>query len=77
VQVDDEDELWPENESAVRLFRAMLSQWRVGFAGPTGLDYAAVPVVACALRLRGRALQSAFAGMQVMEAEALRLWRNR
>lgn len=65
-------ELWPENVDAVRLFELMMSQWRVGPAGPTGLDYAAVPAVARLLRLRGGALREAFGGLRVMEGEALR-----
>jgi hypothetical protein len=32
-------EVWPENWQAFDLFRALSTQWRVGMAGPTGLDY--------------------------------------
>lgn len=46
--------VWPENWPALRLFLAVSTQWRwAGLAGvPTGLDYAALPVAARALRLR-------------------------
>ena len=64
-------ELWPCNEMPIALFSAMLTQWRMGYAGPVGLDYGAVPLVARMLRLRGRRLTEAFAGLRVCEAEAL------
>lgn len=46
-------EVMPENWGAMRIFLAMDTQWRrAGMAGvATGLDYAALPVVAAALAL--------------------------
>ncbi|EHK64776.1 DUF1799 domain-containing protein [Achromobacter arsenitoxydans] len=35
----DPVEIWPENLAAFELFVALRSQWRVGMAGATGLDY--------------------------------------
>lgn len=70
-QEPDEFTLWPETADAFRLFETMLSQWRTGAGGPTGLDYAALPVAAKLLRMSGRKMREAFAGMRVMEAEAL------
>lgn len=32
-------EIWPDNLAAVNLFISMGTQWRVGAAGATGLDY--------------------------------------
>lgn len=32
-------DIWPENEQAFDLFTALRTQWRIGFGGPTGLDY--------------------------------------
>ena len=32
-------EIWPENEPAYFLFQALRRQWRIGMAGPTGLDH--------------------------------------
>lgn len=55
------------------LFVELQTQWRIGPAGPTGLDYAAIPF---ALRLRGvpRAQHAAvFDDLRVMELETLRL----
>lgn len=73
----EEHELWPENASATRLFEALMSQWRVGPAGPTGLDYAAIPATARLVGLAGRQLRNAFNGLRVMEAEALRWFGER
>ncbi|WP_229505000.1 DUF1799 domain-containing protein [Massilia mucilaginosa] len=30
---------WPDNLMAFSLFQFMRTQWRIGMAGPTGLDY--------------------------------------
>lgn len=65
-------ELWPDMLDALRLFEAMMSQWRMsGMGGPTGLDYAAIPATARLLGIKGGALRRAFDGLRVMEAEAL------
>ncbi len=64
-------ELWPENQPAVDLFIVLSTQWRMGPAGAVGLDYGPVPLALSQLRLRGRQARDAFAGLQVMEAEAL------
>lgn len=33
-------ELWPENKAAFDLFFSLRTQWRHGFNGATGMDYA-------------------------------------
>lgn len=63
--------VWPDNWDAVNLFVAMLTQWRMGFSGRTGLDYGVVPTV---LRLLGIARSSwpdLFQDLRVMEQAAL------
>ena len=78
AQTDKEPpSLWPENETPVLLFDRMLTQWRMGFSGPVGLDYSALPLVAQTLRIGRRALREAFDGLRVCEAEALRVMRER
>lgn len=63
--------LWACNLKTFALFRAMLTQWRVGMAGLTGLDYTALPVCA---RLQGIKLTRArFAEIQAMEGAVLAL----
>lgn len=69
--LDDTVEVWPDNEPAVRLYCAMQSQWRVGFAGPTGLDYAALPAVLSLLQIPPEQHPDTFDCLRVMEAEAL------
>lgn len=34
--------LWPENAEAFAVFNDLRTQWRIGPAGPTGLDYVAM-----------------------------------
>ena len=46
TEAEEEDfYLLPENHKAWELFCACSTQWRVGMAGPTGLDYPAVESV--------------------------------
>ena len=68
-------EVWPENWAALEVFGAMQTQWRVGMSGPTGLDYAALPAVLDLLGITERA--DCFAGVQIMESEALDIFRAR
>ncbi|MEW6479781.1 MAG: DUF1799 domain-containing protein [Pseudomonadota bacterium] len=36
---DDDYGVWPENWPAVVVFMQLRTQWRISFAGATGLDY--------------------------------------
>lgn len=68
--------MFPENWTAVSVFSDLTTQWRIGFSGPTGLDYGVIPTV---LRLKGvvRARWPAvFADLQVMEDAALALFQQ-
>lgn len=69
-------EVWPENWPVYSLFCVMDTQWRIGMAGPTGLDYAALPV---AIRMVGASRAEwtqLMADVRVMEGAALRSMRN-
>lgn len=46
--------LWSEHEAAHDLYYAVRTQWRVGVAGPTGLDYAGVRAAPAFRRLGPR-----------------------
>lgn len=50
-------EVWPDNLQAVNVFISMATQWRIGPAGATGLDYNALPFVmrACDVKAADRA----------------------
>jgi len=66
--VDVLPDVWP----AFQLFRAMSTQWRMGMAGATGLDYAAIPVTGKLLGMNSKAIRSVFDDVRCMEGEALR-----
>lgn len=68
-------ELWPEHEAGFYLFSALQTQWRVGMCGPTGLDYAAMPVTAQGMQID--LTPDVFEQVRVMEAEALRLFAEK
>lgn len=64
-------EVWPENWTAVQVFRAMQTQWRVGASGPTGFDYSALGEVWRRLKVPPAERDEAFDLLQIMELEAL------
>lgn len=64
-------EVWDVNWSAFCVFHSMSTQWRVGMGGATGLDYAAIPVVAKMIGYKKKEVQDMFPDIQVMENEAL------
>lgn len=64
-------EVWPSNWPAVEFFIGVGTQWRVGMAGPTGLDYTAVLAVMARMRLSEQQHDELFRDLQVMEAAAL------
>lgn len=70
-------DIWPENWTAVRLFIALQTQWRIGKGGPTGLDYSALPVVFTGVGLRRREARRQFMAIQIMEGEALRVFAEK
>lgn len=75
--IEDADtiEIWPENVDSLTLFMRVQTQWRVGPAGPSGLDYAGV---SSALRLmRSRPSPELFDDLQAMETAALRAMRGK
>lgn len=69
-------EIWPENVSAYLVFDAMRTQWRVGMAGATGLDYAALPATLDFLGIEfdeDLTRRQLFSQVRIMEYEALSL----
>lgn len=62
---------YPQDYKApIELFFACNTQWRVGMAGATGMDYVAVEAVIKRLKLKVSPKQ--FGLFQVMEGEALK-----
>jgi hypothetical protein len=79
LEDEEEDEgwqVWPENWPAFQVMTAMRTQWRVGFAGPTGLDYGVLPSVMALVGVAEEDRPDTFQAVQVMEAEALRIFRD-
>jgi hypothetical protein len=66
------DGIYPDNLPTVSVFLDMLTQWRVGAGGATGLDYTALPVVMRIREVRRENRQEIFDGIQVMERAALK-----
>lgn len=84
ILVDDEDEeevaqpewhLWPENWRTWCLWLDLRTQWRVGMAGATGLDYAAVLAV-IDRRYPRRKREEAFDAIRGMECAVLKIWAD-
>lgn len=70
-------ELWAEHAQAVRVFSAAFTQWVVGPGSVVGLSYAGVDVLRRAMGVVDADWPRVLAEMQVMEQEALRIWREK
>lgn len=66
-------DVWPDNLPALNVLIAMATQWRTGMAGPTGLDYAALPPVFRLLSIPRSLWPDTFECLRVMESEALKI----
>jgi hypothetical protein len=75
LQVEQQEaggiEAWPENETTIKVFMAMGTQWNVGMAGAVGLRYEALPVVLDLMGVAADERPGVFAGLRVMEGAAL------
>jgi hypothetical protein len=71
AQDEDSVPVYPEAADPLRLFSELITQWRMGPSGPTGLDHARRDTEARRLGLRTRRKRRAFDGLAVMESEAL------
>lgn len=68
---DNEFEIYPDNARTVALFIDMLTQWRVGVNGATGLDYNVIPMLFKLRRVKKKHRNDVFDGLKVMERAAL------
>lgn len=65
-------DVWPDNWLAVQSFAALSTQWRLGPSGQlVGLDYGAIPPTLDLLGIKRAEWPDVFAGLRVMEAEAI------
>lgn len=68
-------EVWPENEDAFHVFSSAMTQWRIGMGGPTGLDYAALPVIMDFAGIT-QDRSEIFTAIRIMESEALNVFSS-
>ncbi len=72
----DDVQVWPEHWAALELFTCLLTQWRSGFNGATGLDYAVLPVVFELQGVEKDQQRARFDELQIMERAALEAMRK-
>jgi hypothetical protein len=79
VPQDEYDEifLWPCNLESWRLFMRLQSQWTVGVAGATGLNYSGVESALRLMGIKGQKRSELFSDIQVMEEATLEAWEQR
>lgn len=63
--------IFDENIPAFLLFSELATQWRMGYAGPTGLDYAVLPAVFDVYPIAPADRRAMFDDIRVMERAAL------
>lgn len=68
--------IWPENWAALGVFLAMSTQWRVGFSGAYGLDYAVLPIVESRLGIARAQRPEVFGGLRILESAVLEQVRH-
>ena len=69
-------EIWPDQAATVDVFRAMITQWRMGPGGPIGLDYSALTPVMRWLGVPPAERAEVFDGVRIMERAALAALRK-
>ncbi len=69
--------MWPDNWAAVRVLLRAMTQWNVGMAGAVGLRYEVLPFLLRLEAVPRQEWQQVVTGVQVMEAECLRLRREK
>jgi hypothetical protein len=65
--------LWPSNVAAWSAFMGVQTQWRIGMAGATGLDYAGVRADLLT-RMDEAQLREVWSGIQACERAVLGVW---
>ena len=63
--------VWPDNWPAFQVFEMMMTQWRVGMGGRSGLDYSALPVVMQWCGIKPAQQKDVLDGVRQMEFAAL------
>jgi hypothetical protein len=74
---ETEFHLWPENVLAWNHWKEVETQWRVGMAGATGLDYAGVRAWLLEAGLTDAERLDVFRGIKACERGTLEAWADR
>lgn len=69
-------EIWPEHLEVVRIFVRLDTQWRIGMAGPIGLDYTAAYPLIDRATTTSQEWSEMLDDLRVLEAEALDTMRE-
>ena len=70
VEDTSDFEIWPENWMPFLVFSEVLTQWRVGAGGATGLDYVAVKWVMGLMKIKKK--YEVLRAIRTMESSALK-----
>lgn len=74
---DESVEVWPEHWDCMEVASAMMSQMQVGFAGPVGWRYEALPVVFRLLGIGLKRQREMFDDLRVLESDVIHAMRDR
>ncbi len=66
-------EVWPDNMEAALVFSELVTQWRYGMAGITGLDYTAIWTPIRIRRIPRDRWQDLFESVRTMERAVLEM----
>lgn len=69
--------IWPENWTSVIVFNSAMTQWRYGVNGPTGLDYAVLPLLMDWAGVDDSDRSRVFTNVRLMEMDAIELMAER
>ena len=70
-------ELWSEVGEVDTLYRRFKTQWRIGFNGPTGLDYTPVQHHLQRMETNNEDYDRLMAGLSVLEDEVITIMSER
>jgi hypothetical protein len=70
---EPEVQVWDDNWLAITLFLTYSSQWRVGMAGPIGLDFNVIHHALDRKGITGEAFEDTIEDMKIIEATALKM----
>jgi hypothetical protein len=73
----EHQDIWPENLHAFRVFCRLRTQWNCGMNGPVGLRYEAASLALRLEQVPPREWPEVIEGIQQMEIETLRIWREK